>query len=52
MPTDDQAVVKAPSDAVSLFRAALPKGQREERVSPSAVLKDVGFDASWIEIEE
>ena len=33
MPTDDQAkVVKAPSDAVAQFRAALPKEQREERV--------------------
>ena len=33
MPTDDQAkVVKAPSDAVAQFRAALPKAQREERV--------------------
>ena len=32
MPKDDQAVVKAPSDAVAQFCAALPKGQREERV--------------------
>ena len=33
MPTDDQTkVVKAPSDAVAQFRAALPKVQGEERV--------------------
>ena len=33
MPTDDKRViVKTPIDAVSQFRAALPKEQREERV--------------------
>ena len=33
MPTDDKRViVKTPSDAVSQFRAALPKVQKEERV--------------------
>ncbi len=33
MPTDDQKkVVKTPADATTLFRAALPKKQKEERV--------------------
>ena len=33
MPMDDKMViVKTPLDAVSLFRAALPKAQKEERV--------------------
>ena len=33
MPTDDQKkVVKTPADAAALFRAALPKVQKEERV--------------------
>lgn len=44
----------APRRCRTLIRAALPKEQRKERVSLSlsAVLKDVGFDPSRIEIEE